>query len=80
MPELPALDAEVVDAELVPAQDGPTWAAQEPADGLNPPDSPDSPAAPTQTPLQAVKGLVSFEEAVTESHTRTRVTRVKRLR
>jgi hypothetical protein len=43
----PALESssamEVVDAELVPAQEPDTWAAQEPTDGLNPPDSPGLP-------------------------------------
>ena len=83
-PDTPALDPphamEIVEAELVPAQDGPTWAAQEPTDGLNGPDAPDVPPEPPQAATGALKGLVSFEEAVTETQTRTRVTRVRRLR
>ena len=87
-PELPppqphprALLAEVVDAELVdPAQEPDITAPDSPADSRTAPTAPDSPADTPANGSGPMKGLVSFEEAVTETQTRTRVTRVKRLR
>lgn len=79
----PALEpppADVVDAEVVDGPDAFVWAPDSPVDGRTPADTPDSSPASTQAVTGPPQGLVSFEEAVTETQTRTRVTRVKRLR
>jgi hypothetical protein len=79
-PELPPA-MEIVDAELVdPAQKPDITAANSPADSRTAPAASDAPADTPANVSGPMKGLVSFEEAVTETQTRTRVTRVKRLR
>jgi hypothetical protein len=74
--------------ELVDGPDSFTWAPDGPRDGL----PSDTRGIGRERPSQAATGdigpmpktpgdgLVSFEQAVTETQTRTRVTRVKRLR
>lgn len=78
-PEAPALAAapseapEVVDAEVLP--ETATAPAHSPTDGLNPPETHRVPTDQPQTPGGPPTGLVTMEEAVTE----TRVRQVRRV-
>jgi hypothetical protein len=77
-PETPALAAaseapEVIDAELLP--ETATGTAHSPTDGLKPVEGRRVPSDHPQTPADPPPGLVSFEEAVTE----TRVRQVRRV-